>query len=106
MLMLNLPKHQGVELKKTKLVSLAKKYFSIPQKFKDYYPDVTTKIEELHKKKAKSVAVGVMRKREDKEKKSKKKRRRVGRPKKVNEPLRSITNTPSILTFFSAVNRE
>ena len=100
MLMVNLPKHQGFQFKKTELVSLAKKYFSIPQKLNDYYPDVTTEVEELPGEKAKSVAVGILRKREDKVKKSKKKRRRVGRPKKVKEPLRSITNTPSILTFF------
>ena len=32
MMRLNLPKHPGVKLKNSKLVSLAKKFFSIPRK--------------------------------------------------------------------------
>ena len=105
MLRLTLPRNQGVELKKTKLKSLAKKYFSIPEKFRNYYPNVTKEIEELQKEKLKSEVVGSKRKKH-KLTKSNKKRRKVGRPKKVKEPLRSITNTPSILNFFSVVSTE
>lgn len=105
MLQLTLPKNQGVELKKSKLKSLAKKYFSIPQKFRNYYPDVTTEIKQLQKDKLKPEVVGGKRKREDKLMNNNKKKRKVGRP-KIVKPLRSVTNTPSILTFFSVVSTE
>ena len=44
---LNLPKHQGVKLKKSKLHSLAKKFFSIPSKYLSYYPNLTAQLKEL-----------------------------------------------------------
>ena len=34
------------------------------------------------------------------------KKRSVGRPKKRRPPLRSVGNTPSILTFFSKIGNE
>ena len=60
---------------------------------------MTTEIKELQKDKLKSEVVGGKRKGEDMLMNINKKRRKVGRPKSV-KPLRSVTNTPSILTFF------
>ena len=44
MLRMKLPKHQGVKLKKSKLASLAKKFFSIPSKYLSYYPNLTAQL--------------------------------------------------------------
>ena len=89
MLRLTLPKNPGVDLKESKLISLAKKYSSIPAKYKKYYPVVEKQLKELTKEKLSSVPEV--------------KRKRLGssiiagRKKR----MRSIANTPSILTFFS-----
>ena len=99
MLRLTLPKNPGVDLKESKLISLARKYSSIPAKYKKYYPVVEKQLKELTKEKLSSVP-RVKRKRPGSSVAGRKKRR-VGRPKKKRPPLRSIANTPSILTFFS-----
>ena len=90
-----------MELKESKLISLARKYFSIPVKYRNYYPVVVKQLKELSEEKASSVK----RKGPDSGVPGRKKRR-VGRPKKKRRPLRSIANTPSILTFFSKVSNE
>ena len=97
MLQVTLPKHPGIKLKETKLVSLARKYFSIPDKFREYYPVVTEQLKELLEEEKSSVK-GSKRKKNSNMPIMKK--RRVGRPKKRRRPLRSVGNTPSILTFF------
>ena len=104
MLQVTLPKHPGVKLKETKLVSLARKYFSIPDKFRNYYPVVTKQLGELLEEK-KFSEMGAKRKRSVSNMPTRKKRS-VGRPKKRRPLLRSVGNTPSILTFFSKVRNE
>ena len=101
MLKLRLEKHEGIELKSTKLKSLAKKYFSIPEKFRGYYPKLDKQLDEIKQDNSSDISVLGKRNKLDKSlQKSKKKRRKVGRPKKVRKPLVSVLNTPSILTFF------
>ena len=104
MLQVTLPKHPGIKLKETKLVSLARKYFSIPDKFRNYYPVVTKQLKELLEEKKSSV-LGAKRKRANPNMPLSKKRS-VGRPKKRRPPLRSVGNTPSTLTFFSKIGNE
>ena len=84
---LTLPKNGGKVLTKTKLVSLAKKYSSIPEQIRSYYPDVSSiKIKSEGNKKRK------------REKSSRKpKRRKPGRPKKVPTP---VIGFRSILQYF------
>ena len=55
MLRLTLPKNPGVDLKESKLISLARKYSSIPAKYKKYYPVVEKQLKELTKEKLSSV---------------------------------------------------
>ena len=94
----------GIKLKETKLVSLAGKYFSIPVKFRNYYPVVDKQLKELIEEK-KSSLMGAMRKRAASNMPMSKKPC-VGRPKKRRPPLRSVGNTPSILTFCSKIGNE
>ena len=61
-LQVTLPKHPGIKLKETKLVSLARKYFSNPDKFRNYYPVMDKQLKELIEEKKSSV-IGDMRKR-------------------------------------------
>ena len=94
---LNLPTHSGNALTKTKLKSLYKKYFSIPEKYLKYYPKVEHLKLELKSNK------------NNKEKPSKRKlasdninknaKRKVGRPKKVA----SFHGLESITKFFRPV---
>ena len=42
--LIRLPKHEGVKLKKSKLKSLSKKYFSIPERARNYYPVPDAKV--------------------------------------------------------------
>ena len=65
---------------------------------------MTRQQEELRKEKLISVK-GAQRKRADSGV-PKRGKRRVGRPKKKRPPLRSVANTPSILTFFSKIGNE
>ena len=102
---LTLPKNPDVVLKESKLLSLARKYFSIPVKYREYSPEVKKQLEEVSKEKYSSLA-GVKRNRPGSAPSGSKKRR-VGRSKKKRRPpLRSIATTPSILTFFSLARSE
>ena len=103
MLRLKLPKHQGVILKKSKLDSLAKKFFSIPSKYLSYYPSLTAQLKELEKRATLPGSVGSKRKNGMDDNKGLVKRRRVGRPKKEVLPIASVGGTPSILTFFGTI---
>ena len=91
---LTLPTHNGNALTKTKLKSLYKKYFSIPEKYLKYYPKVDRLNLELkanknnkEKPSKRKLASG---------KNSKNARRKVGRPKKVA----SFHGLESITRFF------
>ena len=44
---ITLPKHPGIELKNSKLISLAKKYFSIPPQMLHYYPNIPENIQSM-----------------------------------------------------------
>lgn len=101
MLRMKLPKHQGVKLKKSKLASLAKKFFSIPSKYLSYYPNLTAQLKELEDRETLPGIAGSKSKRGIEDARRYVKRRRVGRPKKENKPISTVVNTPSILTFFS-----
>ena len=89
-----LPLHPGKSLKLTKLKSLAKKYFSIPQKFLKYYPEVP--VDEKKKKNK-----GVKRERGSDGVTAPKAKRRVGRPKKA--PVK-IPGLQSVTKFFRPLN--
>lgn len=96
---IQLPRHPGIDLSRKKLLSLSKKYFSIPLEYRPYFPSgegivddeqtsdagVETQQPDVIKKRAKvpKDAVGM---------------RKPGRPKKVAPPL---ANQKSILTFFA-----
>ena len=90
---LRLPRHAGLKLKDSKLESFAKKLFSIPMKYRAYYPDVSQyskeKMELVRKKRSGS----------DVEPKAK--RRKPGRPKK---PKNLVAGVPSILKFFQKLS--
>ena len=93
--------HQGVKLKKSKLDSLAKKFFSIASKYLSYYPNLTAQLKELEKRATLPGSVGSKRKDGRDDNKGLVKRRRVGRP---VLPIASVVGTPSILTFFVLSN--
>ena len=95
MLDLTLPVHPGRVLKKKKLISLAKKYFSIPDKYLQFYPALTTKIRERLDKAARKKSL--KRPVEKGSEKREGKKRRVGRPKKSVVPPKGIQ---SITKFF------
>ena len=99
MIQLTLPRHKGRKLKSTKLKSLAKKFFSIPEKFISYYPDVqgidTEEVDHENKQlsinlrsRRKKVVPGV----------AQIKKRKVGRPKQVRDP--ASIKSKSILLYF------
>ena len=92
---LTLPVHPGRVLKKLKLKSLAKKYFSIPDEYLPFYPAVSAKI------KASLLEAGLKKKLKRQVKKGgevrESKKRRVGRPKKALVPVKGLQ---SITKFF------
>ena len=98
---LTLQRHSGVELKKSKLCSLARKYFSIPKQYRKYYPDVSDLVKEL-KLGDVPPALGGLKRKGGMKKDVRVKRRKVGRPSKDEEPVGSVPGTPSILTYFTA----
>ena len=89
---LTLPTNTGKTLRRTTLVSLSEKYFSIPKKYLDYYPKYVKK----PKKRKSIVKLPNSAKRENmSEENSNFKKRRVGRPRKevpIPEGIRSITS--------------
>ena len=103
MIRIRLPQHPGNVLKKSKIESLSKKYFSIPPKCLAYYPRIVDECKERADKtsqKSKSV------KRTKKEKKApgaQLKKRKPGRPRK--SPALP-EGTPSILKFFRTLNKK
>ena len=90
---LTLPRHPGRKLNDTKLKSFAKKLFSIPMKYRVYYPDVS----EFCKKDKEMVR----KKRSGSDVESKAKRRKPGRPKK---PKNLVAGVPSMLKFFQKLS--
>ena len=88
--------HQGVKLKKSKLDSLAKKFFSIASKYLSYYPNLTAQLKKLEKRATVPGSVGSKRKDGRDDNKGLVKRRRVGRS---VLPIASVVGTPSILSF-------
>ena len=90
---LTLPRNPGCSLPKTKLVSLAKKYFSISVKYRPFYPEVLVeeaqKVQDSGKKRAK--------KRKNKAGKTPVsiKKRKVGRPKSLPPVGKGIVSVAS-----------
>ena len=88
---IKLPRAARVELKKSKLKSLRKKYISIPTEWRSFYPNVddVSPDEEIPPKKKTRV----------RKKLAPKKKRRVGRPSNPKPGPAALEN--SILRFFS-----
>ena len=93
---LTLPAHPGLKLTETKLKSLSRKYFSIPKKYLDYYPEYKGIVKSIDDPPAK---LNRKRKR-DSDNPNKKLRRKVGRPKKL--PV-ILTGVKSITKYFRPV---
>ena len=92
---LTLPKHPGRVLAKTKLISLAKKYFSIPVKFRSFYPkELPKEAKKLSKSAKKKIK---KRKKSEINTKVRVVRRKVGRPKKLPPIGKGIV---SVASFF------
>ena len=98
MIDLTLPKHPGRILATSKLKSLAKKYFTIPVKYRSFYPKELPK--QVKKLSRKSKSKSKKRKRESSETSKKKVKRKVGRP-KLLAPI--PTGVQSISKFFRAL---
>ena len=102
---MKLPRATAVTLNGKKQVSLAKKYFSIPPKYKYYYPNVSQEmVAELEAEGGGAPAVATTR---SSTKKAPKKSRdsipgvkKPGRPKGKAPVVGAIAGQRSILTFF------
>ena len=92
---LTLPRHPGRQLPKTKLTSLAKKYFSIPEKYRPFYPAVLVK--EAKKLPVKAKKQPKKRKKKGVETVAKIKKRRVGRPRTLPPIGKGVV---SVASFF------
>ena len=101
MMRLDQDKHPGVKLKKSKLDTLARKFFSIPSKYLGYYPNLSAQLKELENRDIEPGFAAVKRKGGGRDSITKAKRRRVGRPPKAVKPIASVASIPSILTFLT-----
>ena len=103
---LSLPVHKGNKLSRSKIVSLGKKYFTIPVQFRSYFPDVSElKVDDDEVANEPEVLKPKKRKRKQKiapgSQAPRKKGKGPGRPKKLQAP---IPASQSLYRFF--VKRE
>ena len=101
MIDLVLPKHPGRSLPLSKLTSLAKKYFTIPVKYRSFYPEVILK----EAKKLASSENSKPRKRKNKasNESERKVKRKVGRPKTLPPIGKGIV---SVASYFRTTNKD
>jgi hypothetical protein len=99
---MRLPKTKTINLTKSKLKSLAKKYSTIPPEHQSYYPDITDYEEDSEEEEEEENEQEPVNKRKKTKKKAAPGARTVGRPKKSAE----VDGTqPSLLRFWKVTEK-